>query len=320
LAESPSKEVEIMKKFLMALMVLAIASAPALAGPNANGIIMVHNTGMAWTSDPLPPTPVPACADVVNSIPMGNQPGDVSANLIWKVYAAFPVDASPRVKTCGWGISYPAVGGGGVIIEHNDAQNLSVFYITSAGWPASGTEVGMSFTDSARVDIVNELWWSSGYSYAGLAGEPQTFCIVPNSAQGNQVFGDDSFPTNEDPITGYGCLGFGTDGYTPCPVGEPTGACCFAATGECVMLLVSECAAAGGSFVGGECLPNNPCPPPPVYGACCVNYVCNVVTPQQCTNAGGTYYGDGTVCLPETCPPPTPTESKSWGQIKNNYR
>ena len=35
-----------MKKFLMALVVLAIASAPALAGPNANGIIVVHKR--AW--------------------------------------------------------------------------------------------------------------------------------------------------------------------------------------------------------------------------------------------------------------------------------
>jgi hypothetical protein len=317
LAESPSKEVEIMKKFLMALVVLAIASAPALAGPNAGGILMAHNTGMAWTSDPLPPTPVPTCEGANLEVPLSADPA-VTENVIWKVYAAFPEGSTPRVKTCGWGIGYPSVGGGGIIIEHNDAQNLAVFYITSAGWPASGTQVGMSFTDGARTDRVNELWWFSGYGYVGTAGEPQIFSVIPNSAPGNQVFGDDAFPTNEDPITGYGSLGFGTTGAVVCPPPIPLpGACCFP-NGDCVMLLATECAAAGGSFMGGECVPGL-CVPT-FTGACCVNYVCSIATPLDCAAAAGTYYGDNSVCVPTPCPPPTPTENKSWGQIKNNYR
>jgi len=300
----------------MALVVLAIASAPALAGPNAGGVIVVGNTGMLWTSDPLPPTPVPDCSTMVNEAPLGGAPGN---NLIWKVYAAFPTNAQPRLKTCGWGIGYPSVNGGGITIEHNDAQNLAVFYITSAGWPASLTEVGMSFTDGARTAIVNELWWFSGYAYEGAGGEGQTFCVIPNSAVGNQVFGDDAFPTNEDPIAGYGCLGFGTPGFTPCPPDVPVaGACCFPTSADCVMLLPAECAAAGGSFYGGDCTPQT-CPPPPVFGACCVGEVCNVVTPAICANLAGTYYGDGSVCVPNPCPI-IPVETRSWGQIKGNYR
>jgi len=307
-----------MKKFLMALVVLAIASAPALAGPNDCGVIVVHNTNMAYSNDPAPPgppTPVPAVAEIVNTIPMGNQPGDVSANLVWKVYAAFPLDHSPRVKTCGWGVAHDEAGGG-VVIEHNDAQNLAVFYITSAGWPGDHTYVGMSFTDSARVATVNELWWFSGYAYAGLAGEPQMFSVIPNSAVGNQVFGDDDFPTNEDPITGYGTLGFGQPGVTPIPQCEVVGACCFE-NGDCLMLTAADCSTQLGSFVGGDCTPGLCIPI--VYGACCVNYVCNVVTPDACAQAEGTYYGDGSVCTPDTCPY-IPTENKSWGQIKNSYR
>jgi hypothetical protein len=300
----------------MALVVLALASAPASAGPNSGGVIYVHNTGIAWTTDPLPPTPAPSCGDVVNYIPMGDQPGDVSETLIWKAYAAFPANSSPRLKTCGWGISYPSVGGGGVTVEHNDAQNLAVFYITSEGWPASGSEVGMSFTDGARTDLVSELWWFSGYAHAGLAGEPQVFSIVANSAPGNQVFGDDAFPANEDPITGYGSLGFGVAGYTPCPAGGPLpGACCFP-NGDCEMLWSADCVTAGGLWMDGECMVGL-CQPWG-DGACCINSSCSVMLPASCWAAGGTWFGVAVPCEPNPCP--NAVERKSWGQIKNNYR
>jgi len=308
-----------MKKFLMALVVLAIASAPALAGPNAGGILMVHNTGMAWSGDGLPTTPVPTCEGANLEVPWSAADPALSENVIWKVYAAFPEGSSPRVKTCGWGIGYPSIGGGGITVEHNDAQNAAVFYITSAGWPGSGTQVGMSFTDGARTDRVNELWWFSGYAYAGGAGEGQLFAVIPNSAPGNRIFGDDAFPTNEDPIAGYGSLGFGTLGEVLCPPPLPVpGACCFP-NGDCVMLLAVDCVAApGGSFVGGDCVVGL-CPIA-YTGACCVNYVCSIVSPENCAAAAGTYYGNDSLCDPTPCPIPVPTEAKSWGQIKNNYR
>ena len=84
-------------------------------GPNAGGVIVVHNTGIGWSTDlELPPvSPLPACADIVNEIPMGAAPGDSSAALVWKVYAAFPPGSSPRLKACGWGIGFTGVGGGG---------------------------------------------------------------------------------------------------------------------------------------------------------------------------------------------------------------
>ena len=296
-----------MSKLLAILVVLGAMSLPALAGPNQNGVIVVHNTGVEWSADlPLPPvSSVSSCADIVNEIPMGAAPGDSSAALVWKVYAVFPPGSGPRLKACGWGIGLTGTGGGGVVIRYNQAPTPAVFFITSAGWPGNNTFIGMSFTDSVRTTHVAELFDFAGYAYAGAAGEPQTFCVIPHSGEINRIFSDDVIPSNADPIAGYGCLGFGQPGYTPCPTGAVTGACCFPLTGDCQMLSEFDCGTAGGSFFGGDCVPN-PCPPSVPFGACCVNYACSLQTVATCASHGGTYYGDGTVCTPSTCPPPPP--------------
>jgi len=307
-----------MKKFLMALVVLAIASGPALAGPNENGQLMVHNTGVAWSTDPFP-TVQPACLEIVNTVEMAGTPAAQSVPVVWKVYAVFPLANSPRLMTVGWGINFNPVADGGVVIEQNGPAGPGVFNIVSAGWPpalgSTAGDVGMSFTDSTRISHVTECWWFSGYAYAGSLGEPQMFSVVPNIFSINQIFGDDAFPSNADPITGYGRLGFGQPGYTYCPTGIVTGACCFT-TGVCEMLSAVDCQTAGGSFLGGDCTPVL-CPVIK-YGACCVGTACNVVTAAACTNAGGNYFGDDTTCEPTPCV--IPVETKSWGQIKSSYR
>jgi len=223
-----------MKKFLMALVILAITGAPALAGPNASGILVVHNTGLLASGDPPVPTPVPACADIVNTIPMGADPGVESQNLVWKVYAAFPLDADPRLKGVAFGVHSSEDGAGGIIISGNWEGAIGpMFFQTSTGWPGNGllgtgTFVGLSFTDSVRTTPVTELWVFQGHAYAGEAGEPQMFCLIPDENTENRVFLDDAVPQNPDPVAGYGCLGFGQAGYTPpCPTGVVTGACCF---------------------------------------------------------------------------------------------
>ena len=308
-----------MKKFLMALVVLAIATGPAWAGPNANGVLMVHNTGVQWSTDPFP-TVLPTCAEIVNTVAMGNEGGATpsqSVPVVWKVYAVFPLANSPRLVALGWGLTLSAVDGGGVVITHNDPAP-GVFKIVSAGWPPATTgvaEVGMSFPDSARTTPVTELWWFDGYAYAGALGEPQMFSVVPHSNPMNQIFSDDQIPSNADPIAGYGTLGFGQPGYTFCPTGEIIGACCFD-DGTCQMLSAVACQDLHGSFNGGTCSPTL-CPVIK-YGACCVGTVCNIVTHDVCTNLGGTYYGDDSLCEPYPCA--TPTETKTWGQIKNSYR
>jgi hypothetical protein len=44
----------------------------------------------------------------------------------------------------------------------------------------------------------------------------------------------------------------------------------------------------------------------PGTGACCMpNGTCDIMTAENCTNAGGTYRGDGTACATANCPVPT---------------
>lgn len=314
-----------MKKFLMALMVLAIVSAPALAGPNENGVLVVHNTGLVYTNDlpmppqselPLPADPCPGSGTFVNTVPMGTGPQEASAVAIWKIYAAFPIHNNPRLKATVFGVHRTSTGGGAIVTQTHGTPSDAFATIPVGTWPDNGSELAVAITDSVRLARVTELYWFVGYAYAGLAGEPQTFAIVPSAVPSNQVFVDDSTPGITDPIAGYGSLGFGVAGDTPCP-GVVLGACCFA-DGTCQLLTAADCVAAGGAFNGGACDPN-PCHAI-VYGACCDPAgLCNVVTPEICANVGGTYQGDGTDCATVTCAP-VPVERTSWGQIKADYR
>ena len=76
----------------------------ATAGPNAGGVLWVHDTGIEFSSDlALPPasTPPADCAGV------DNQQDVDGIERVWKVYAAFPPGSHPRLKTCGWAIQFP---------------------------------------------------------------------------------------------------------------------------------------------------------------------------------------------------------------------
>lgn len=59
----------------------------------------------------------------------------------------------------------------------------------------------------------------------------------------------------------------------------------------------------------------------PLTGACCIGDQgnCQVMTRDECANAGGAYQGDNTTCDPNPCPI-TPTRDTSWGKIKANFR
>ena len=85
------------------------------------------------------------------------------------------------------------------------------------------------------------------------------------------------------------------------------------------MLIASECAQYGGSFLGeGVYCAANLCPSP--VGACCFgDGTCQVLIESECQQAQGSWQGMGTDCDPNPCPP-VPVEKRSWGQIKAIYR
>lgn len=87
-----------------------------------------------------------------------------------------------------------------------------------------------------------------------------------------------------------------------CPT--PTVPCCFQATGGCLNLSLTDCMNAGGiagpvgvSCTGYVCFPK---------GACCLpDGTCqDNLSPEQCTQLGGTFQGDGTACATTNCPLP----------------
>lgn len=296
-----------MKKLLWFLAVLGLTTSVASAGPNTGGVIWVHDTGLTFTVDPpVPPvnTPPADCAGVDNELPLS----DGSVRGVWKVYAAFPPGSSPRLKTCGWGIQFPDAGtspasyvsvSGGDIPDEDGAG--TDFYIGTEGFPtASGGEIGQSFPTGPRTATVVTLFHFYGFGY-NTSGPLPTFSVVENSAPGNRVFGDDADPTNEDPIMGYGSLGFGQPGTTPCPSSDPDAACC-AVEGTCELKKEADCSSPAVWHREWYVCDPNPCPQP--TGACCyTDGRCQATMAFQCDNGGGIYQGDFVPCLPSPCLP-----------------
>ncbi len=266
-------------------------------------MLWVHDTGLAYSTDtPLPPlTPAPGACDLVD-----NQQGLNDVARIWKVYAAFPPESSPRLKGVGWGMSIPAQDGGYVSISAAgcglpDADGPGTdFAVVQDGWPdTDGGMIGQSFPTGPRLTTTVELYYFSGYALGGPDGAPQTFAAIPHAGIANRFFLDDASPQNADHIMGYGSLGFGQAGVTPCPTDNPVAACC-APLGDCAIATEEACAAPRSWHPEWLTCGPNPCPLP--TGACChPGGVCAVLTESECLKSDGIYGSDFTDCLPNPC-------------------
>jgi hypothetical protein len=103
-----------------------------------------------------------------------------------------------------------------------DAQELVVagtgtcseFEIHTNDWPLPGSGIGMTWFSPQREHLV-ELQWFSAYVLSDAAAT--TFALSEHPTQGGSFGSDDPGPVDE--IADYGELGFGTDGYLPCPDG-----------------------------------------------------------------------------------------------------
>jgi len=295
-----------MKKFLLAIAALLCAGSVAMAGVNANGTIFLHYNASAVGTDGnfSGYGGLDACANAIITAPAGGGtlPG------AWFAYAAFLDTATPRVAVITAGLLYDDTQ---IFITAFGKTADGELPTTSPAWPGNGSGIAVQWNNAVTATLF-EWYWFTGYGYS------TQLCLGPHPTQGGG-FTDDNIPSTTDPIVGYGCLGFGEPGTPACPIEGPvTGACCFP-DGSCQVLSADDCAAQGGVFqgVGTDCTTVQ-CPPPPVYGACCVVEVCTIETQADCEAMGGHYQGDDTVCDPNPCV--TPVESRSWGQIKNNYR
>jgi hypothetical protein len=271
------------QRIAWALLIVCLAAPVALAaGPNAGGVLVVHSTSLTYTVDvpsymgqstvgcgqdgpALPNVPVCPPYDPVGSCvvtaanPTSSQPVDVAQ--VWYVMAAFPPQSCPRLKATGFGIMYDETR---VAIVATGLDDTYAFDVKGAStidgrpWPAPGSQVGWSIGYplplGPSTSRLLELYWFAGYAYAG-AGDA-FFQLVQHAVAANRNWIDDSVPPKEDPIKGYGKLGFaGSTGTNPVPVQEIYG-CCI--NGVCQVLTVDECTAAAGAQLSGLCDPAVP--------------------------------------------------------------
>ena len=229
---------------------LALASI-ASAGPNADGVILLH------TEPDVSFTDGGTYCELADVVPLticfeANARTDETEPILFWVFAAFPVESNPRLSGVTLGIEYPAE------VTIIDDEACGDFVLSDNEWPASGhgTAVTWNEAQTTHVTVI--------YGFVGYGASGGHFELTPNP-NGGGVFADDSIPSLVDPIADYGVLGFGTEGYVPCS-DDMVRACCFDDR-TCELLGENDCSNAGGSFLPDEfaCDPN-PCEPVPVVG------------------------------------------------------
>lgn len=284
-------------------LLFGVSSASALAGPNAGGVLIVHECQLVRTY--AYDCALDACVNA-----------DVQAVLdfpiMWKVWAAFREGSSPRLKAFVMGSQFPpsvVIEAAGLIDPVND------FEIAQDGWPSvSGGGVGISF-GQVKTAIVNDCYWFAGYSY----NQGDLWSLTPHPV-GQTIFVDDSVPPIEDVVAGFGSLGFGVPGSLPCPSPPPpVGACCLE-PGNCVIVPEAECVELCGMWFGeGISCDPNPCPPLAGSACCLPDGTCELHWPNVCECLGGVTLPEIFTCDPNPCDG-TPIEETSWGRIKAIHR
>ena len=91
----------------LAIGAVVLLAGRAIAGPNAGGTLLAHDTGIAYTSESsVYPSPPPSCDPL--TVDSNIAPEFSSSGWVWKVYAAFPAGSAPRLKALVLGSSFGA--------------------------------------------------------------------------------------------------------------------------------------------------------------------------------------------------------------------
>jgi hypothetical protein len=207
-----------------ALCILFAVSSLVLAGPNAGGVINVHDANCSYTRDNSTYCGLgqdPGDCDGIDVDLEGSSLGDPR---VWKLYACFPPGSSPRLKALSFGIHYPQ--GEIAIVAHGECigdPNNGTGPHDPPNWPRSDSGTWVVFVET-QTTLLTEFYWFAGYSYHG---NPALFQARdnPDPVLGGQ-FADDSIPAQLDSIACYGSMGFDSEGeaccFGPTPVEETT--------------------------------------------------------------------------------------------------
>lgn len=271
---------------LPALLLTASAHGVATGGPNEGGTLILHESEAAYSTDHsgyCGESGLSRCTDANTRV-------DGGGTVVFHALAAFPPGAENRLAGVVFGVDYEP--DGIVLLGWGGCGD---FELWESDWPAPGTGTAVTWGSTQTADLV-EVYWFAGYNYD--FPNARQFALGPHPSQGSS-FADDSVPSNLDEIAGLGTLGFGRDGFAPCPDPLGLGACCYG-DGRCELSSYEDCENTEGQYQGL----GRPCDPSPciVPGACChPNGLCELVAMIDCDDE---FLGEGSTCEPNPCPLP----------------
>jgi hypothetical protein len=281
-------------------MVAAICLAPVPAGwatapSNGGGVLMLH----VESEVPYEYGTLDHCGDLVLSDPVravARLVGDGVPHLVG-VYAVFPPDSVGAIRTISFGIRYSE----GVRIVGQAPCNARSISIAMNMWPASNGGMSVHYpAEGDRRSRVIPLYW-----FALMGKGEGSFELIPNPlSKLAGRFVSIEVPYQQEPIAGYGRIGFDSDGFVPTPGARAVvAACCVE---QCWLLTKQECEQYHGDFLGiGMTCDNLPCRDDARAGACCLSTGCEMLTLVDCARGGGTPLGEGARCDSVPCPQPT---------------
>ena len=278
-----------------AAICLALAPAGWAAVPSdAGGVLVLH----VESKVPYEYGTFDHCGDLVLSDPaqaVTRLPGDGIPRLVG-VYAVFPPDSVGAIRAISFGIRYSE----SVRIVGQGACNAGGLCISLNGWPASDGGMSVQFpTNTEKKARVIPLYWFALLSKGGGSCE-----LIPSPlAKLGGRFVTVEVPPQQEAITGYGRVGFDSDGFVPTAGARAVLApCCV---DQCWLLTKQECEQYHGDFLGvGMTCDNRPCRDDAYLGGCCLPEGCKMLTLVDCARDGGTPLGEGVRCDSVPCPKP----------------
>ena len=186
---------------------LVFCAGTAAAGPTEGGTLILHaNPDLVYSPslEYCGSSGIESCAEALTRVP-----ADPDAYTVFFALAAFPSASSPSLTGVTFGVQYDAQE---LLVA--DTGSCGEFEIHTDDWPQPGSGTAMTWFTPQRQHLV-ELQWFSAYVLSDAAST--TFDLSEHPTQGG-LFGSDGHG-HLDEIADYGRLGFGADGYLPCPDG-----------------------------------------------------------------------------------------------------
>ncbi|MBU1701287.1 MAG: hypothetical protein KJ970_07380 [Candidatus Eisenbacteria bacterium] len=244
-----------MRWFIISIVITALASGAAFAGPNAGARLMVQGNvnGVSTNGFICADIPIPSTCEEMDpsAIP------DSETSLYWYLAVVVsPPDNTPNFNTIVFGLGDYITAD--TYIGYWGPCIAGALEISTDGWPFPGEGTAVSWTPDCVYGYMEPVYYFGVYGYA--AGD---IPLDVHPIQGGVVV-DCSVDPQSDDFFGFGAMGVaGSPGSNPyCPGLEPApGACCFGPT-VCVMLLEEDCLSEGGEWYGGDC-EDAPCGPNP---------------------------------------------------------